>query len=131
MLNLRNTVELEAVEDDFTKGAVEPFDVAVLTALGQATLRLSSNVEPFELTDLLTAVLALPLVEGRLAYAMLTANVGYTLTSLVLCQNRNDLALCKILTSSRFSKLVLLTVANFRGGFTWSGGYLKSAYFSP
>ena len=90
---LGNTVESKSVEDDFTKGAVEPFDAAVLTALGQVTLRLSLNIEPFELIDLHASVLALPLVEGRLPDAVLTTNVGYTLTFLVLSQYRNDLAL--------------------------------------
>ena len=33
MLCLGNAVELESVEDVFTKGAVEPLDVAVLTGL--------------------------------------------------------------------------------------------------
>lgn len=51
--------------------------------------------EPFEFVDLHASVLALPLVEGRLADAVLTTNVGYTLTFLVLSQYRNDLALSK------------------------------------
>ena len=46
VLCLSNTVELEPVEDVFTEDAVEPLDVTVLTVLGQATLLLSSNIEP-------------------------------------------------------------------------------------
>ncbi len=38
---------------------------------------------------------ALRLVEGRLAIAVLTTNVGNTLTFLVLSQYRNNLALRK------------------------------------